>query len=146
MANTHTPHPWIEERKRQGPYLTKHEQLGFNGKIAVLITKVVGTIWCAYLFTAIAFVALPQAIQAGSLIVLVNWLSSNFLQLVLLPIIIVGQMILAKASDKQAEQTFKDAEAILQLQDKVHRLIEINNELTQAIHTVVVKKSSDKKI
>jgi cytochrome c biogenesis factor len=146
MANKHTSHPWIEQRKRQGPHLTKHENLGFNGKIAVLITRVVGTIWCAYVFTGIAFVALPQAIQAGSLIVLVNWLSSNFLQLVLLPIIIVGQNILAKASDKQAEQTFKDAEAILQLQDEVHRLIEINNDLTEAIHATVVKENFEKSI
>lgn len=40
----------------------------------------------------------------------------------------------ATASDKQAMQTYKDAEAILQLQDELHRLIEINNALTQEIH------------
>jgi cytochrome c biogenesis factor len=142
MTAIHNPHSWIKERKRQGPHLTRHEHLGLNGNVALLITKVVGTIWCAYVFAGIAFVALPQAIQAGSLIVLVNWLSSNFLQLVLLPIIIVGQNILAKASDKQAAQTFKDAEAILQLQDEVHRLIEINNQLTQEIHSTIVKKES----
>ena len=41
------------------------------------------------------------------------WISSSFLQLVLLPIIIVGQNIQAKAADKRAEDTYKDAEAVL---------------------------------
>jgi hypothetical protein len=136
---THVPHPWIEKRKKEGPHLAKHEHIGLNGKIASIITASIGTMWAAYLFAGLAFVALPTAIQQGSPTVLVNWLSSNFLQLVLLPIIIVGQQIQAKASDKQAEQTFKDAEAILVLQDEVHKLIEINNQLTQDIHTVIVK-------
>jgi hypothetical protein len=35
------------------------------------------------------------------------------LQLVLLPVIIVGQNLQAKASDKRAESTYKDAEAVL---------------------------------
>ncbi len=44
---------------------------------------------------------------------MVVWLSSSFLQLVLLPIIIVGQNIQAKASDTRADETYKDAEAVL---------------------------------
>ncbi len=141
MAINHVQHPWISERQKIGPHLTKHERIGFNGRIASIITAVVGTMWTAYLFAGLAFVALPNAIAQGSPTVLINWLSSNFLQLVLLPIIIVGQQIQAKASDKQAEQTYKDAEAILKLQDEMHRLIEINNELTEEIHKVTVKKT-----
>src|SRR5206468_8327157 len=57
----------------------------FNAAVAVRITKIVGTMYCAYVFTLVALVALPAAIQQGSATVLVNWLSSNFLQLVLLP-------------------------------------------------------------
>lgn len=137
---TNKPHPWIEKRKKEGPHLAKHEHIGLNGKIASIITVSIGTMWTAYLFALLAFVALPAAIQQGSPTVLINWLSSNFLQLVLLPIIIVGQQIQAKASDKQAEQTFKDAEAILVLQDEVHKLVEINNQLTKEIHKSIVKK------
>lgn len=144
MVNLHTPHPWIEERKKQGPHLTKHEHVGINGRIASLLTLVVGTMWTAYLFTGLALVALPQAIHEGSLTVIINWVSSNFLQLVLLPIIIVGQQIQAKASDKQAAQTFKDAEATLHLADEVHRLVEINNQLTEEIHSAIVKKGTGK--
>lgn len=142
METSHSPHPWIEERKKQGPHLTGHEHSGLNGKIAGFITAVVGTMWMAYLFAGFALVALPNALQQGSPVVIVNWLSSNFLQLVLLPIIIVGQQIQAKASDKQAQQTYKDAEATLVLTDEVHKLIEINNKLTEEIHNTIVKKST----
>ena len=74
-----------------------------NAWLAVLITKSVGTMYCAYLFTVIAFVALPSAIQQGSATVLINWISSNFLQLVLLPIIIVGQNLISAMQDARAE-------------------------------------------
>ena len=40
-------HPRIEERASHGPHLTKDEHIGFNGRIAVLITKAVSTMWCA---------------------------------------------------------------------------------------------------
>ena len=41
------------------------------------------------------------------------WVAQTFLQLVLLPIIIVGQNIQAKAADKRAEDTYKDAETVI---------------------------------
>ena len=75
----------------------------FNAWLAVRVTSVVGTMYCAYVFTVIAFVALPAAIQQGSPTVLINWISSNFLQLVLLPIIIVGQNVISASQDARAE-------------------------------------------
>jgi len=51
----------------------------------------------------------PDAIKQGTYFIIV-WLSSSFLQLVLLPIIIVGQNIQARAADKRSEDTYKDAE------------------------------------
>jgi len=120
----HIPHPRIERRKAEGPAQVSDQRSGgFNGRVAVWITMVVGSMWCAYAFAVIAFVALPAAIQQGSPTVLVNWLSSNFLQLILLPIIIVGQAVLAKASDKRAQQTYDDAEAVL------HEAQQIQNHL-----------------
>src|SRR5438093_1055256 len=74
-----------------------------NAAVEVRITKIVGTMYCAYVFTLIALVALPAAIQQGSPTVIVNWLSSNFLQLVLLPIIIVGQNVISAAQDARAD-------------------------------------------
>lgn len=126
----------VEARKKAGPHLTTHEHVGLNGRIAVAITDVVGTMWCAYVFAAIALVSLPSAIQSG-ISTLVAWLAQTFLQLVLLSVIMVGQKVAAAASDKQALQTYKDAEALLKLQDEMRRLIEVNNELTEGIHRAV---------
>jgi hypothetical protein len=95
----------------------------FNAKLGLLITVGVGTMICAYVFGLIALISLPSAIKTGNLTIIIAWISSNFLQLVLLPIIIVGQNIQAAASDKRAEDTYKDAEAVL------HEALEIQKHL-----------------
>ena len=133
MKNEHTPHIRIAERSTVGPHLTKEEHVGFNGRFAMIITNSVSTMWCAYLFALLALISLPDAIHAGTA-ALIAWIAQTFLQLVLLSVIMVGQKVAAQASDKQAMQTYKDAEAILQIQDELHRLIKINNDLTEEIH------------
>ena len=72
----------------------------FNAWFAVKVTSGVGTMWCAHAFAALAIVSLPSAINSGSAVVLVSWISQTFLQLVLLSVIIVGQNVLAAAADK----------------------------------------------
>jgi hypothetical protein len=136
MAHIHIPHPHLQRRRAEGAALIANEHIGFNGWLAVQITKIVGSMWCAYAFAIIAFISLPQAIHDG-VYALVAWLSQTFLQLVLLSVIMVGQQVLQKASDKQALQTFNDAEAILELADKIHHLSEANNKLTDEIHQLV---------
>lgn len=139
MKNIHVQHPHIAEREKTGPYLTKDEHVGFNGWLAVHITNMVSTMWCAYVFALIALISLPAAIHGGTA-ALVSWVAQTFLQLVLLSVIMVGQKVAAEASDKQALQTYKDAEALLEIQDELHRLMKINNELTEEIHALIVKK------
>jgi hypothetical protein len=139
MAEAHVPHPHIARRKSEGAALTTQEHVGFNGWLAVVITKTVGSMWCAYAFAGLAFISLPDAIHQGTF-ALITWISQTFLQLVLLSVIMVGQQVLAKASDKQSLQTYKDAEAVLELTDEIHRLIEINNRLTDEIHGVVTER------
>jgi hypothetical protein len=85
----------------------------FNAAVAVRITRGVGTMWCAYAFAAIAFVSLPSAISSHDAATIVSWIAQTFLQLVLLSIIIVGQNVLAAASDQRAEATYQDADAVL---------------------------------
>lgn len=85
----------------------------FNAWLAVKVTDGVGTMWCAYAFAALALVSLPAAINSGSAVTLVSWISQTFLQLVLLSVIIVGQNVLAAAADKRSEATYKDADAVL---------------------------------
>ncbi len=142
ITNKHTPHSRIEERKKTGPHLTEQEHVGVNGRLALLITNAVSTMWCAYIFAAIALISLPTAIEGGTA-TLVSWIAQTFLQLVLLSVIMVGQKVAAKASDKQSLQTYKDAEALLEMQDEIHRLIKVNNEMTEQIHKFVVRDSKE---
>jgi hypothetical protein len=139
----HVPHPRIAERRRHGPPKTDDERIGFNGKIGVFITTVVGTMWAAYIFTLLALVSFPSAIASGDKIIIVAWIAQTFLQLVLLPIIIVGQNVQAKASDKRAEQTYSDAEAILheclQLQAHLQAQDQILDDLVTRLEKVVPK-------
>jgi hypothetical protein len=132
MSEEHTPHERLAERAKAGPHTTKAEAIGLNGRIAILITNTVGTMWCAYAFAVLALISLPEAMH--KIDTLIAWIAQTFLQLVLLSVIMVGQKVSAAASDKQALQTYKDAEALLKIQDDVHRLIKVNNDLTAQIH------------
>jgi hypothetical protein len=114
----HIPHPHIA--KRHGPVVTRDQLplnhanplVRFNARFALICTAVVGSMWCAYGFAGLAFAGLPTALAPGN-IGFMFWLASDFFQLVLLSVIIVGQNIQAKTSDKRAEQTYLDAEAVL---------------------------------
>lgn len=110
ISFNHEPHPRIKERTKAGPPTTGDEHVGINGRIALALTAAVGTMWCAYAFAILALVVLPEAI-GGGLLPLVQWVSQTFIQLVMLSVIVVGQNILARASDKRALMTFRDAEA-----------------------------------
>jgi hypothetical protein len=101
----------------------------FNAAVAVRITKIVGTMYCAYVFTLVALVALPAAIQQGSVTVLVNWLSSNFLQLVLLPIIIVGQNVISAAQDARAEADHETLTVLHQMSVEQIQILNGQNEI-----------------
>ncbi len=119
MAYEYQEHPHIEARKAKGPAVSKrHEaskaKLGLNERIGLAVTKRVGTMWAAYVFFGLSLVSLPAALNSGNEIVIVSWIAQTFLQLVLLPIIIVGQNIQAKASDERAIATYEDAGAILE--------------------------------
>ena len=101
---------------------------GFNAKVAVLLTRGVGTMAWAYLFCLIALTSLPAVlVEAGALqrrdvpafltrpglILVVAWVAQTFIQLVLLSVIMVGQSVQSAASDARSESTFKDTETIL---------------------------------
>jgi hypothetical protein len=103
----------------------------FNTALGVKITEAVGTMWCAYLFAALALVSLPQAIHGGTA-TLVAWIAQTFIQLVLLSIIMVGQKIAGEATDKRAIETYNDAEAVL------HEALQIQQHLA-AQDAILVK-------
>jgi len=106
----HKLHPHIEDRKKIGPAKQGDSQVGFNGRIALILTTAVGTMWCAYGFAVLALLVAPEAFHGG-LLTSVQWVSQTFIQLVMLSVIMVGQGILGRAADKRSEMTYADAEA-----------------------------------
>ena len=141
MAYEYKEHPHIEARKAKGPAVSKRHQaskikLGLNERIGLAVTKRVGTMWAAYVFFGLSLVSLPAAISSGNEIVIVSWIAQTFLQLVLLPIIIVGQNIQAKASDDRAIATYEDAGAILEESKEIQTHLGVQDE---ALSTLVEK-------
>ena len=137
-------HPHITARKDQGP-VKVHDQLPlghpsrivrFNSRFALISTIAVGSMWCAYLFALIAIAGLPTALQHGGIGPLF-WFSSDFLQLTLLSVIIVGQNIQAKAADKRSEMTYLDAEAVLHEAQQIQKhLLEQDRYLTRLVDKI----------
>ncbi|HZC38390.1 MAG TPA: hypothetical protein VE221_06920 [Sphingomicrobium sp.] len=131
----HRLSPYLEFRTKFLRPLEKRENK-FNDWLAISITNIVGTMWCAYAFALLALVSLPAAIKGGTA-TLIAWIAQTFLQLVLLSIIMVGQKVAAEKSDRQLAQTYKDAEELLKISDAIHGLLRENTDLTQEIHQFV---------
>lgn len=72
----------------------------FNSWLAVKITKAVGSMACAYAFALLSLISLPAAIHTHDPIIIVAWIAQTFFQLVLLPIILVGQNLMAEHHKK----------------------------------------------
>lgn len=128
-------HPAIAQAKNHKPRLVLSEYahkmvhgsgaIGrFNTRVAVTVTSSVGSMWCAYAFALLALISLPAALRTGNAIVIIGWIAQTFLQLVLLPIIIVGQNVQAAANDARAESDHETLLAIHTLTADVHRMNE----------------------
>jgi hypothetical protein len=132
IAFVHRPHPRIAARRRSGPPRSSDEQVGFNGRFALLLTTAIGTMWCAYAFAVLALVALPSAL-GGGLLPLIQWVSQTFIQLVMLSVIMVGQNILGSASDRRAEMTYKDADATFHEAEQIQAHLQAQDEAVNAL-------------
>ena len=115
----------------------------FNNRLAVRITKGVGTMWSAYLFAILSLMSLPAILVtifpgmkhdfphwviAASMITLIAWISQNFLQLVLLPIIMVGQNVIQRQQDAKVESDHKTLTYLANLQEQ--QMVELQNQAT----------------
>lgn len=113
------------------------ENLTFLDKIAMIITKMVGTMWCAIAFTVLALISLPQAIHGG-IATTISWIAQTFLQLVLLSIIMVGQNLQSRHSELRADadyetnlQTKEDIEFLMKRLDAIE-----NNKLDKILEII----------
>ena len=100
-----------------------------NTWLAVKITKSVGSMWAAYIFAAFTLISLPAALASGQVIVIVAWVAQTFLQLVLLPIIIVGQNVIQATNDERAEADHETLTAVHQLTVEVHAINEAQTQI-----------------
>ena len=100
----------------------------FNKRMALWLANNIGTMTCFWVFCLLALGSLPAILNefsafhdifptwlvSVSLIALIAWISSNFLQLVLLPSLMVGQNLQNEAADARAAKTFEDVEGARQ--------------------------------
>ncbi len=125
--------PWRRSRSRRGP--------GANERIAVWLTAKVGSMPAAYLFCLLAMISLPAAIASKDLLVIVAWVAQTFIQLVLLPVIMVGQDVAGRRTEATIADTHRLAvaeheqtrEVLTDLAD-AHR---DTHELLTAVHGIV---------
>jgi uncharacterized membrane protein len=103
------------------------ERLNTFDKVAIFITKIVGTMWCAIAFTALALIGLPYALNNGTG-ELITWIVQTFLQLVLLSVILAGQNLQNRHSELRAEADYennlnvkKDAEILMERLNNIEK-------------------------
>lgn len=101
------------------------ERLSTLDKVAIFITKIVGTMWCAIAFTLLALISLPEALNNGTATT-ISWIAQTFLQLVLLSIIMVGQNLQSRHSELRADADYetnidakKDIEILMKRLDNI---------------------------
>lgn len=142
QPNAHVVHP---------KDILKREEAGankFNNALALKITNIVGSMWSAYLFGLLSLMSLPAIlvaingsfrndfphwIIATSMITLVAWISQNFLQLVLLPVIMVGQNVIQGQQDAKAEADHNTLTYLANLQDEQMTLLENQTKLLELL-------------
>ena len=135
---TRSPRPETMHRARPR-HVKDPLKSNFNGRLALWITNNVGTMWCAYIFAVIGIIGIVASLTNNAeLVLIIAAISGYFLQLVLLPIIIVGQNLQSEAADHRSEQTYKDAESILhecmQLQSHLEAQDKVLDDIIQHIH------------
>lgn len=128
------PHPRVINPKD----LLKKED-SFNDKFAVWIATHVGSMYCFYLFNLLAFLSAKAAFETHNLVPIVNWVSSNWIQLVLLPAIMVAQNVAQKASDAKAQADHMTLTYLANLQDE--QMSELKNQTQILDFLKKIKKS-----
>lgn len=113
----------------------------FNLWLAQKVTAGVATMWCAYLFAAIALISLPKALQSGDSIVIVSWVAQTFLQLVLLSIIMVGQKVQSQTVEKTINEThiasLAEFELAKEARELAHKEVTEIHELSKNMHKLM---------
>lgn len=128
FGHTKSGHPVHRETADYHPAGSRYQRV--NKKLAVWLAAHVGSMTCFWTFCVLALLSLPatfvlmQVFSAKNLpgwlqffltfgwIYLITWICQNFIQLILLPALMVGQQLQNEAADARAAKQFEDVEEI----------------------------------
>jgi hypothetical protein len=109
------------------PCETRYQR--FNKRLATALTKRVGTMTTFWIFCGLSMLSLPATLVLSNVLpanwvppffrtfgfsLLIAWICQNFIQLILLPALMVGQNLQSQAADVRAAKTFEDVQDIKQ--------------------------------
>jgi hypothetical protein len=131
------PHPFVTH-PRDAAQKERRGIFKFNNWLAVKITNGVGTMWCAYAFLILDLFMLPPVIKAASIMVWVTYVAQTVLQLVLLPIIMVGQNVIQAQNESKADTDHRTLTYLATLQDE--QMVELKNQTAILQHLEALAK------
>lgn len=137
MSANHHPH--VTHPKELARKELKGLQ-GLNSRIAVKITGGVGTMWCAYAFLALDLLMLPPVLKSGSIMVWVTYIAQTVLQLVLLPIIMVGQNVIQSQNEAKADTDHHTLTYLAMLQDEQMEELKNQTAILRKLEELLGKK------
>lgn len=114
--------------------------MNFNERVAIVATRYFGSMWTFWLFCGWAFLPLVPALSIYKETIL--YISSGFIQLSALPLIMVGQDIMGRTAEIRAQEDhemlkeqFKDIKILLaeirELHHHTHKLLKDNNDIPE---------------
>lgn len=108
MSGLYQPvsHP---HKPRNVRFVHAQERQSVNDKIAVFLTRVVGSMPTAYSFIVLAFIGLLAILGVLNPLValIIAWASQTLIQLTLLPVIMVSQNVLGRHQELQSDEMFQ---------------------------------------
>jgi len=135
-------HPRVHLRRHQGHAHTGAHYVGFNGRMAVWITRRLGSMWTVYFFvvatTVWMILGAKDALGFDPYPYPFMLFLGNVAQLLLIFVILLGQQVLGHTGDRRATQTFEDAEAILRDCEEIQ-----NHLIAQDEHLTACAKLDD---
>ena len=112
--------------------------MNINERIAIKATKYFGSMWTFWIFCSWAFLPLIPALERYKETIL--YISSGFIQLAALPLIMVGQDILGRSSEQRAQE---DHEILKQQYQDIKSLLEEIRKLHHHTHEMLGTKDDD---
>lgn len=132
--------PRLKSPRQRDVNQEHRDSLSAQQRLALWITDGVGSMWCVYVFAILPLFSLPATIRTHDPIVYVSWLSQAFLQLVLLPLLMVGQNIQGRHAELRAETDFEVNQKAEEEVETILRQLKEIDERTLAIVEALSKR------